>query len=127
CRSRKTSASARRSRREAMTAIGMTAGRTERDELAEIRVNPVRARAIIVAKRVVLFTALVMLWEYSVRAGWVDPYFTSQPSEIFATLVEWTRNGDIVQHVPITIIEAALGFLIGTAVGGVAGFIFGWW
>ena len=95
-------------------------------ELQERRVNVVRARLVLMAQRLLLFGAMIALWEVSVRMGWIDPYFTSQPSEILKRLVEWAKDGSLVQHVPITIFEAALGFVLGTLAGGVAGFVFGW-
>ncbi len=95
-------------------------------ELQERRVNVVRARLVLMAQRLLLFGAMIALWEVSVRMGWIDPYFTSQPSEILKRLVEWAKDGSLVQHVPITIFEAALGFVLGTLAGGGAGFVFGW-
>ena len=89
-------------------------------ELQERRVNVVRARLVLMAQRLLLFGAMIALWEVSVRMGWIDPYFTSQPSEILKRLVEWAKDGSLVQHVPITIFEAALGFVLGTLAGGVA-------
>lgn len=101
-------------------------GRSTEDELQEFRVDVGKRRLVLIFQRLVLFGILVGLWEFSVRAGWVDPYFTSQPSEIIKRLVEWAKDGSLVQHVPITIFEAFLGFVLGTLAGGVAGFVFGW-
>lgn len=94
--------------------------------LLERRVNPVRARLAMIAKRLALFIALLALWEAGVRYGLIDPYFTSQPSRIWQRLYEWGVGGQLVQHVPITIAEAVLGFVFGTIAGGITGFIFGW-
>ena len=101
-------------------------GRKNQDALLEQRIDPVRARLTLIAKRLILFAALLALWEAGVRYGWIDPYFTSQPSMIWQRLQEWAVGGQLVQHVPITIIEAVLGFIAGTIVGGITGFIFGW-
>lgn len=105
--------------------IPMGTGKKQ-DELQERRVNPAVARAKLISLRLLLFVGLLAIWEFGVRAGKIDPYFTSQPSEIFARLYQWAEGGQLVQHVPITILEAVLGFLFGTAIGGLTGFVFGW-
>lgn len=102
------------------------AGRSGDGELQEHRVDAVRSRFVLIVKRLVLCGVLIGLWEFGVRAGWIDPYFTSQPSEIFKRLMEWAKDGSLAQHVPITILEAFLGFTLGTLAGGIAGFVFGW-
>ena len=98
----------------------------KKDELQEHKVNPVVARAKLIGWRLLIFVVLMASWEWAVRYKLIDPYFTSQPSEILKRLHEWAVGGQLVQHVPITILEAFLGFVIGTAVGGITGFIFGW-
>jgi NitT/TauT family transport system permease protein len=98
----------------------------KQDELQEYKVNPVAARVKLIAWRLLIFAVLMAAWEAGVRYKLIDPYFTSQPSEIVKRLHEWAVGGQLVQHVPITILEAFLGFVIGTAVGGLTGFIFGW-
>lgn len=98
----------------------------KQDELQEYKVNPVVARVKLIAWRLLIFAVLMAAWEAGVRYKLIDPYFTSQPSEIVKRLHEWAVGGQLVQHVPITILEAFLGFVIGTAVGGLTGFIFGW-
>jgi NitT/TauT family transport system permease protein len=96
------------------------------DALLEHKVNPVAHRIRLIAIRLVMFAVLLAIWEAGVRYKMIDPYFTSQPSMIFQRLYEWAVGGQLAQHVPITILEAFLGFVIGTAIGGVTGFIFGW-
>ncbi|MCW5750405.1 MAG: ABC transporter permease [Alphaproteobacteria bacterium] len=81
---------------------------------------------ILWAKRILLFAVLLGIWEAGARWGWFNPFFSSYPSEIFRALAQLARDGDIVQHVPITMIEAIVGFICGTVVGGIIGFIFGW-
>lgn len=98
----------------------------KQDELQEHRVNPVAAKLKLYAARFVLFAIFVVAWEAGVRYKVIDPYFTSQPTEIAKRLYDWAVGGQLIQHVPITIFEALVGFLLGTLVGGITGFIFGW-
>lgn len=98
----------------------------KQDELQEHRVNPVTAKLKLYLARFVLFAIFVVAWEAGVRYKVIDPYFTSQPSEIAKRLYDWAVGGQLLQHVPITIFEALVGFLLGTLIGGITGFIFGW-
>ncbi len=107
------------------SSIPLSTGK-RKDELQERQINPVRARLTLYAMRLALFAAFVIAWELGVRYKLIDPYFTSQPSEIAKRLHEWAVGGQLAQHVPITILEAVLGFILGTVIGGFTGFVFGW-
>lgn len=61
-------------------------------------------------------------WEGGVRAGLLDQFFFSRPSDIGARLGEWLRSGSIWAHLGTTLAEAALAFLIGVALGVAMGF-----
>ena len=110
-----------------MSEIVPTLSAARRDELRETRVDPGRALLILWTKRVLLAGGLLALWEFAAWARWFNPLFSSFPSEIYAALVELVRSGDLLQHAPITITEAVVGFVCGTVVGGAVGFVFGWW
>lgn len=101
--------------------------RSARDEVREARIDPWRHGVILWIKRIALFAALLALWEYGAREKWFNPHFSSYPSEIFRSLADMARSGDIAQHVPITLTEAIVGFICGTVAGGAVGFIFGWY
>jgi NitT/TauT family transport system permease protein len=70
-------------------------------------------------------TAIVVVWLGSWQLAathWIDPFFYSKPSAIWARLVDWfttgTSAGSIWTQIGVTLQEAVLGFVIG-AVGGV--------
>jgi NitT/TauT family transport system permease protein len=67
--------------------------------------------------RVVLAAALIGLWEFGARSGWIDPFFFSSPSAIANTLGRQFATGAIYKHLAATLQEAlwglALGFLGG--------------
>jgi NitT/TauT family transport system permease protein len=110
-----------------MSEIVTTLDSSKRDELRDTRVDPVRAKLMLWAQRLLLATALLAFWEFAAWARWFNPHFSSFPSEIWTALVELVRSGDLLQHAPITITEAVVGFICGTVVGGAVGFVFGWW
>lgn len=81
-----------------------------------------RRRYTIIGLRLAVLIVVLGGWELSARLKWIDPFFYSQPSLIWAQIVEWvnegTSQGPLWQQVLVTLEETVLGFLIG-AVGGV--------
>jgi len=67
-------------------------------------------------------------WELAARTI-IDPFFYSKPSAIWDKLVTWfsdgTSHGSIWANMEITLEEAVLGFLIGTAAGVLLGVVLG--
>jgi NitT/TauT family transport system permease protein len=82
-------------------------------------------RRLVIGLRCGLAVAIVAAWEFSVRLGWLDPFFFSQPSAIYQQLATWltegTGQGPLWSELLVTMEETALGFLI----GGVLGIVFG--
>lgn len=64
-----------------------------------------------------LLVFLVFLWEIAALRGWIDPFITSSPSRIAATLLRLAKSGELWLHLSTTLAEAMAGFLIGTAAG----------
>ncbi|MDT7556425.1 MAG: sulfonate transport system permease protein, partial [Pseudonocardiales bacterium] len=68
-------------------------------------------------------------WELVVGLQWIDQFFYSRPSKIWARLVEWftvgTDFGSIWLHIWVTVEEAVIGFMIGTVAGVVLGVLLG--
>ena len=76
--------------------------------------------------QVAVFVVIVGGWEACTRLGITDPFFFGQPSGIATTIWRWTTRGTpagpLWQHVAVTLEETILAFLIGVALGVVAGF-----
>ena len=72
--------------------------------------------------RVLLGVVLLIAWEWGVRAGIVDAFFFSRPSDIGLRIWRWTSSGAIWPHLLTTFVEAALSFAIGGLFGVVLGF-----
>ncbi len=79
------------------------------------------------SRRVVTrLTALVLclgLWEAAARLGWIDTFFFSSPSLIFAVLVKQFASGAIYKHLLATLSEALWGLLLGFLMGMVLGWV----
>ena len=84
----------------------------------------VRARHAvrIMVARIVLFVAVVGLWQLGSNAKLIDPTAVPSPLAIWVSLVKITLNGQLAFHAWITIQETIAGFLIGAIGGIVLGF-----
>jgi NitT/TauT family transport system permease protein len=79
--------------------------------------------------RIALAIIVVGGWQWFTTAGWVDPFFFGQPSEIWNSLVklfsQGTAFGTIWENLLVTAKEAFGGFLLGTLTGVVLGILLG--
>jgi NitT/TauT family transport system permease protein len=68
-------------------------------------------------------------WQLAASRKWIDPFFYSQPSLIWAQIVDWVRDGTsqgpLWQQVAVTLEETIIGFLIGGIGGIIAGILLG--
>src|SRR5690606_31353381 len=60
---------------------------------------------------------LVLLWEVAAHMQWFYPLIVSQPSRIWALLMEKVTDGSLFPHIWITFSETMVGFLLGTFLG----------
>ena len=75
----------------------------------------------ILAYQIILVIALFALWELLVRTKVLPAYLYGQPSGILAKAQTLLTEGDLIAHVGATAFAAVVGFLVGTALGSVAG------
>lgn len=71
-----------------------------------------------------VFALLVGAWQALAASGAIDPFFFSRPSAIAWQIWRWMASGYIWPHLFVTLAEALLAFVIGTASGIVAGLAF---
>jgi NitT/TauT family transport system permease protein len=81
---------------------------------------------IIVAAQIGILVGAIGLWEAAADYGWVDGFFWSKPSAIFATLIKFFTEGDAWTDIGFTFRSTIFGFLIGTTAGSLLGLSF-WW
>ncbi|MFD6198958.1 ABC transporter permease [Mycobacteriaceae bacterium NPDC060252] len=102
----------------------------ESDEaiLERARKNKRRSQIRVWGLRTLLVVVWLASWELAATL-WLDPFFYSKPSLIWARLVEWftigTQFGSIWLQIFTTVEEAVLGFLIGTVAGVTLGVLLG--
>ena len=101
-------------------AVDLVARRRREHRLDRLKVQGLR-----------LLVAVVILggWELGVRAGVIDKFFWSQPSEIGAKLWLWltqgTDLGPIQDQILVTMEETVGGFIVGSILGVVFGIVLG--
>ncbi len=85
--------------------------------------------ALVIALRILVLVVVLGGWELGGRLKWIDPFFFSMPSLIFAQIVDWfvngTSQGPLLLQVWVTLEETMLGFLIGAVGGIVCGVVLG--
>jgi sulfonate transport system permease protein len=72
------------------------------------------------------FVAILVAWEAGARLGWLNPFFTSQPTAIARALVGELRSGELARGVSVSLVEFAAGFGAAIAVGLTLGIAAGW-
>lgn len=76
-----------------------------------------RRRLTVVAVQIALIVGFFAFWELVTRFRWADPFLTSQPSKIVATLTKLHSDGSLYRHSWVTIWETMVGFGLGTVLG----------
>src|SRR3982075_4034130 len=99
-------------------------------DLAAKRRRDARRRQFTVAGlRVLLAVVFLGSWELLARLGWIDPFFTSQPTAVAAKLWYWitqgTELGPLWEQALVTMEEAVGGFVVGSLLGIVFGVALG--
>ncbi len=66
----------------------------------------------VAAYRVIIFIAFLLLWEFSVIFGWLDPFFFSSPSRVILCFIDLILNKSLFLHIGITLLETLISFLL---------------
>jgi NitT/TauT family transport system permease protein len=69
------------------------------------------------ALSILLFVAIVLIWEVAVRSLGVPRFILPPPSEIGSAFWRGVASGLYLQHAVVTLTEVALGFLLGSVFG----------
>jgi NitT/TauT family transport system permease protein len=78
---------------------------------------------VVVGCQLAILGGFLGLWELAAARGWIDSFFTSRPSDVFAAIRAWVADGSILANIGITLLEAGLGFALGIVIGVPVGFL----
>ena len=79
--------------------------------------NEMRRKRFVTAMRCIILLLLFAVWELAARLGLIDPFITSSPSRVLATILRLAESGELYLHIGITLFETVAGFLLGTLLG----------
>src|SRR5262249_2349990 len=71
------------------------------------------------------FLALLVLWWAATQFGWVSPLALPRPGEVFASLIDMARSGELWLHLSASLQRLILGWLLGASCGVLVGFAIG--
>jgi NitT/TauT family transport system permease protein len=99
------------------------------DLAAKRRRDARRRRLNVAVLRVLVAIVFLGSWELLARLGWIDTFFTSQPTAVAAKLWYWitqgTELGPLWEQALVTMEEAVGGFVVGSILGVVFGVALG--
>lgn len=73
-----------------------------------------RERCNVVFGRIVVIVLFLILWEYSAKKEWIDPFFFSSPSRIIHLFGKMIQSGELFPHIGVTLLETILSFILCT-------------
>lgn len=80
----------------------------------------------IIAVQIGILVGAIALWQAAADNGWIDGFFWSKPSAIYATLIKFFTEGDAFIDIGFTFRSTIFGFFLGTTIGSLLGLSF-WW
>ena len=84
-----------------------------------------RRRRMVAAARIFVLIIFLSIWELSARIGVLNDFIFSSPSKIMSCMVEMIRDGSLVYHTGITVLETMVSFIL-VIVLGIGGAILLW-
>ncbi len=76
-----------------------------------------RKSVIINSMRFAILFVFLLLWEFSARFEWINPFITSSPTRIAKTIADLYKTGSLFHHVGTTLWETLAGFFIAVFLG----------
>ena len=81
-------------------------------------------RLKLIGLRLLLAAAILVIWQ-TASGTLIDPFWVSRPSDVVARLWRWIVSGSLAFHLQITLLEMAVGFLLGALAGVGVGMLLG--
>ena len=98
----------------------------QRRIVRKLPVQRVWRPAYVVLAQVGIFAGFILLWEIAADYKLIDPFFWSQPSTIWTTLITFMTEGQAFTDITYTFKSTVVGFVLGTVSGSLLGMSF-WW
>jgi NitT/TauT family transport system permease protein len=113
-----------------MTATGKSepvrAATGQRKVIRRLPVDRAWSSWLIWATQLAILATCIVLWEVAANYKYVDAFFWSKPSAIWATLIVFVAEGNAFTDIYYTFRSTLIGFVLGTSSGALLGMSF-WW
>ncbi len=77
------------------------------------------------AIQITILAVTLAIWQISASRLGME-FWISSPAGIWRAFGKWAANGVMLGDIRTTIIEAGIGFVLGSSIGGLVGFVLGW-
>jgi NitT/TauT family transport system permease protein len=74
--------------------------------------NHRRHHHLVALCRLLIFAVFLAAWELSTRFHLLDAFIFSSPSRIFQTILTMSRDGSLLRHTEVTLLETLLSFVL---------------
>ncbi|MBQ6856277.1 MAG: ABC transporter permease, partial [Lachnospiraceae bacterium] len=71
-----------------------------------------RRKQMVKTARILLLVLVLILWEVSARAGWINDFIFSSPSRIITCFWTMVLDRTIFYHMGITVLETLISFAL---------------
>jgi NitT/TauT family transport system permease protein len=71
----------------------------------------------IMLARIILFIGILIIWEVTTRLHIIDAFIFSSPSRIIKTFISMLKNGEILYHTSVTLLETLISFALIVVLG----------
>ncbi|MEM9128392.1 MAG: ABC transporter permease [Pseudomonadota bacterium] len=85
---------------------------TQAEYLRQLRRDALRDGFLIWVFRIGIGVAFLTGWEYAARAGWIDTFFFSQPSDVWVFLKQMFIDGSVWRNIGATLQSTLIGFFL---------------
>ncbi|MEM9348778.1 MAG: ABC transporter permease [Pseudomonadota bacterium] len=97
---------------QANASMAQSVADTQSEYLERMKRDAIRDGFIIWLFRIGVGVALLGAWEYAARAGMIDTFFFSQPTDVWGFLVQMFGDGSVWRHIGATLQSTLIGFFL---------------
>lgn len=76
-----------------------------------------RMKKMVFMTQIAILIILIAYWQIAANFGWIETFLTSYPSAIIKLMVKLFKNGSLLNHLCVSLLENIAGFTIGTLLG----------
>lgn len=79
--------------------------------------NKRKQKTKIILIQVLVLVSFLLIWEVSARFKLIDSFLFSKPTSVYNSFITYFKNGEIFEHIFISLLETIIGLIVGTLGG----------